>query len=255
MGLKTASAVFCRYVDRILGSMKFETVLPYLDDLLLFSKTPEEHLGVCERLFKQLGKFNMTLGAKKCTFFAKSVGFLGHVVDTNGIRTDPAKIKAISSWELPTSHKEMESALGLFAYYRRFLPGYSKLEKPLREKLTHPAQWKKKAGAIVYTDAERTAFYRIRDALSAEPVLAHPDWSAPWELHCDAAYAGGLGAVLSQRIDGVEKVISYASRAITSTEANYSVWELECLAIVWATRLFRMYLTGAKFKVRLQLTS
>ena len=82
-----------------------------------------------------------------------------------------------------------------------------------------------------------------------EPVLAHPDWSRPFELHCDGGQAEGLGAVLCQRIDGQERVISFASRSVSATEANYNVWELECLAIVWAARLFRMYLSGAKFEV------
>ena len=88
----------------------------------------------------------------------------------------------------------------------------------------------------------------MRDALTEDPVLAHPDWEIPFELHCDASIVG-LGCVLTQRIGGVERVVSYASRSITDAESNYSIWELECLAIVWATRLFRMYLTGSEFKV------
>ena len=99
-----------------------------------------------------------------------------------------------------------------------------------------------------YTDEERKAFNTLRDALEAEPILAHPDWSKPFEVHTDASIIG-LGAVLVQKIDGKERVISYASRSLRNAENNYSVWELECLAIVWALRLFRMYLTCTKFTV------
>ena len=250
MGLKTASAVFSRYVDHMLGEMKFANVLAYIDDLLVFAKSADDHIGILEKLFAQLSRFNMTLGAKKCTLFAPSVGFLGHVVDRRGVRTDPAKVASIEQLSLDgiKCKKDMESALGLMSYYRKFISRYSAVEKPLRLKLQHPEQWRLKDGLVCYSEAERTAFYTLRDALVREPILAHPDWAAPFELHCDASYSG-IGAVLTQRVDGKERVISYASRGLAGAEANYSVWELECLAIVWASRLFRMYLTGSKFKV------
>ena len=249
MGLKTASAVFSRYVDHMLGDIKFINVLAYIDDLLIFARTAEEHLDVLGRVFAKLRQFNMTLGAKKCSLFAPSVGFLGHVVSKEGVRTDPKKIKAVEALQLPDSKQSLSSALGLMAYYRKFIDGYSKVEKPLRDKLNlPPPAWRKVDGKVPYSDKEKEAFFKIRGALSREPILGHPDWSQPFELHTDACKEG-LGAVLCQRIDGKERVISYASRCITSAEANYSVWELECLAIVWATRLFRMYLTGAKFTI------
>lgn len=251
MGLKTASAVFSRHVDRMLGEMKFTNVLAYIDDLLVFSSTEEEHLNVLGQLFGRLSQFNMTLGAKKCSLFADSVGFLGHIVDREGVKPDQAKMKAIKAMRLEDiqSKQQMESALGLMSYYRKFVANFSSVEKPLRMKCTAgPSAWRRRNGHVVYTKEEHTAFKTLRDALTEDPVLAHPDWEAPSELHCDASIVG-LGCVLTQRVGGVERVISYASRSITSAEANYSIWELECLAIVWATRLFRMYLTGSEFKV------
>jgi hypothetical protein len=248
MGLKTASAVFCRYVDRMLGSMKWTSVLAYVDDLLIFSKTCEDHLLQLDLLLGRLKEFNMTLGAKKCTFFSTSVTFLGHVVDRDGIRPDPAKTRAIRALKLPNSAKDMQGALGLMGYYRKFVPGFSKVSAPLRMKQNKPVAWRKVHGDVVYTEPETKAFNTLKSALMTEPILGHPDWDAPFQLHTDASYTG-LGAALVQIIDGNERVIQYASRSLTGAENNYAVWELECLAIVWAMRLLRMYLQCSKFTV------
>lgn len=248
MGLKTASAVFCRYVDRMLGSLKWTNVLAYVDDLLIFGKTTDEHINALEQVFGRLAKYNMTLGANKCVFLANSVGFLGHVVDKQGVRTDEKKSAAIKAIELPNSLKEMQAAMGLMRYYRKFIRNFSKVEAPIRRKMGKPAEWRKKKGKVVYTDDEKHAFYTIREALTKDPILAHPDWAQPFEVHTDASYQG-LGATLTQKIEGKERVISFASRCLTKPEVNYSVWELECLAMIWAMRLFRMYLSCTEFTV------
>jgi hypothetical protein len=260
MGLKTASAVFCRHVDKMLGAMKWTKVLAYVDDLLVFGKsTPEEHLDTLDELFSKLTHYGMTLGAKKCIFFAHSLQFLGHIVDRDGVRPDQGKVKAIRALKLASadtplepahinSHKQMEQAVGLLRYYRKFILNFSKVEKPIRAKMENKSAWKKKGGRVQHSEEEIKAFNSLRDALTAEPILAHPDWSQPFEVHTDASYVG-LGAVLVQKVDGKERVISYASRSLRNAENNYSVWELECLAIVWALRLFRMYLTCATFTV------
>ena len=248
MGLKTASAVFCRYVDRILGSMKWTSVLAYVDDLLVFGKTFEDHLACIDQLLGRLAKYRMTLGAKKCTFFATSVAFLGHIVDRDGVRPDPAKTRAVEELALPTSVKEMQSALGLMQYYRKFVANFSKIAAPLRAKQNTPSAWRKKDGKTVYTDEEVNAFNTLKNALTSSPILGHPNWDAPFQLHTDASYSG-LGAALVQVIDGKEHVIQYASRSLVAAEHNYAVWELECLAVVWAMRLFRMYLQCSKFTV------
>ena len=248
MGLKTASAVFCRYVDKMLGHMKWTEVMAYVDDLLVFGKTADDHLSSLEKLLPRLASYNMTLGAKKCTFFAPSVSFLGHVVDKNGIHPDPAKIKAITEIPIPQSAKDMEKALGLMQYYRRFVCNYTHKEKPVRTKMGTPTAWTKMNGKVHYNDAEQKSWDTLKDALTEDPILGHPDWTLPFELHTDACYIG-LGASLIQRIDGKERVISYASRTLAPPEKNYNIWELECLAIIWATKLFRMYIQCSEFKI------
>ena len=110
------------------------------------------------------------------------------------------------------------------------------------------SRWITENGKAVWTEPEKRAFFTLRNALTSDAILKHPEWDTPFEIHTDASHKG-LGAVLCQRVDGKERVIAYASRAISKTEAPYSTWELECLAMVWATRLFRMYLYNRKFTI------
>jgi len=250
MGLKTASAVFCRFIDKVLGPMKWDHVLTYIDDILVHTPTFEQHLDVLTRLFGRLSAANLTLGAKKCFLCRPEVRFLGHVVDAEGVKPDPAKITAIEALQLPNSAKELEVALGILGYYRRFILNYSKVAAPLRaKKAALPSSWRKRPdGKVPWTEAERSAFFKLRDALKHEPVLQHPNWDHPFELHTDASH-NGLGAVLCQRVDGRQHVIAYASRSLSKLETPYSIWELEALAMIWATRLFRMYLTNTRFKI------
>jgi exonuclease III len=249
MGLKTASAVFCRYIDHILGDLKGDNVLAYIDDLLVATPTYAEHLNLLEKLFAKLDTANLTLGAKKCALARDNATFLGHVVTTDGIAPDPTKAAAIEALTLPQSCKQLKSTLGTMGYYRKFILNYATVAEPLRKKGDAPEKWRKQAdGSVAYTDEEKKAFFTLRDALKSDAILQHPDWDHPFELHTDASHKG-LGAVLCQRIDGKERVIHYASRAIAKAEAHFSTWELECLAMIWATRLFRMYLYNTKFRI------
>ena len=181
MGLKTAPAVFCRFIDRVLGPMKWDHVLTYIDDLLVHTPTFEKHIEVLSDLFARLSAANLTLGAKKCFMFRPEVRFLGHVVDAGGMRPDPSKVKAIEALELPNNADELAHALGIMGYYRRFILNYSKVSAPLRAKKDGPAHsWRKdKDGKVPWTEEERAAFFKLRGALQTSPVLQHPDWAHP----------------------------------------------------------------------------
>ena len=185
MGLKTASATFCRFIDRIVGDLKWESVLVYIDDLLIATETEEKHVEVFAQLIARLHQANLTLGAKKCFIGRKSVKFLGHVVSEEGLAPDPSKILAISALTLPKTAKDMAAAIGLMGYYRKFVLNYSKVEAPLRDMRKSPERWK---GTVLYSDIERAAFETLRDALTKAPILAHPDWTAPFEVHTDASH-------------------------------------------------------------------
>ena len=248
-GMKTSGAAFCRRIDHMVGALKWVHVLVYVDDLLIFGKTATEHLNVLDKVLGRLNQFRMTLSPTKCHVLMSSVKYLGHIVDTDGIRCDTDKVKALTEIKVPQNTHDMRVALGKIRYYRKFIRDYAEIEKPLRLKLGDAASWTKGGdGEVVYTTDETQAFNVLVKALCEEPILGHPDWSQPFVLHTDACKKG-LGASLLQMIDNKEHVVSYASRSLTTAEANYNVWELECLAMVWATRLHRMYLLGSKFKI------
>ena len=249
-GMKTSTAVFCRFVDRMLGVMKWTNVLTFVDDLLIFSKDIDSHLDIIEKVCTKLHDHNMTLSAAKCHFMAPKVGYLGHIVSRDGVAPDPKRVEAIEALTLPSSKKEMYQRLGKLRYYRRYIRNYGDIEQPLRAKLQSDKAWSNKDadGNIIYTDQEREAFQTLKTALTHEPILCHPDWDKPFILHTDASNMG-LGATLLQDVDGKENVICYASRTLTSVESRYSTWELEALAIVWAVRLWNMYLQCGKFTI------
>ena len=245
-GLKTASAVFCRHMDTMLGSLKWTNVLTYVDDILVFSDTFEKHVEVLHKVFTQLKLFNMTLAPHKCHILMDSVNYLGHTIDSEGVHCDADKIKAIKEMPLPQTRESLYSFLCQMRYYRCFVEGHMLKERPLREKFESKSPWKKDhEGNVIYTEAELQAIDKLKNALTSDPVLSHPNWEQEFTLHTDACKIG-LGATLVQMIDGKERVIRYASRSLTKIEKNYSVWEWESLAILWATKVFRMYLAGSR---------
>ena len=249
MGLKTASAVFCRYLDHALGNLRWTDALTYIDDMLIAGSSFNSHLQTLHSIFRRLDNYGFTLGANKCRIAAKDVPFLGHIVDAKGLKPNPEKIKAIEAIQLPQCASGMRKALGSFGYYRRFCKGFSTIAFPLRKMMDSGQAWRKNTdGMVNYDDSTKEAFFKLRDMMSSAPVLDHPDWSQPFAIHTDCS-TRGAGASLVQHIDGVERVIAYASRALTKAEQKYSIFELEALAIVWATRLWRMYLAGKRFKI------
>ena len=163
--------------------------------------------------------------------------FLGVVITEEGIIPNKEKTKAIEDIKPPTTLKQLRSVLGIFAYYRRFIPRFSEIAKPLYD-LTR----KRTGKAFEFTEEAQESFDFLKRAITSEPIVLHyPDWERPFEIHTDAS-GKGLGAVLTQRIDSTEKVIMYASRSLTEIERKYQTYEQECLAVVWAVELFRKYI-------------
>ena len=168
----------------------------------------------------------------KCEFWLKEVPFLGHVISENGISVDPSKIQDVLNWEAPTSVPEIRSFLGLAGYYRRFVPDFSKIAKPMTELL-------KKGVKFNWNDKCDQAFLTLRKLLTSAPVLAQPDITRPFDVYCDAS-GTGLGCVLMQD----RRVIAYASRALRRHEENYATHDLELAAVVHALKIWRHYLLG-----------
>ena len=241
-GLCNAPATFERLIDLLLRGLNEEICLSYLDDIILFSHTEEEHLERLDRLLVRLKEANLKLKPTKCTFLQKEILFLGYIVSEKGLSTDPEKTKLIEDWPVPGNLRELRGFLGLSGYYRRFIKGYSAIAAPLHD-LT------KKSRAFVWTEECQHAFDQLKRALTTSPVLALPDDHGEFILDTDASDRQ-IGAVLSQRQDDTERVIYYAGRKLNDNKINYCVTRKELLAIVHFTKLFRQYLLGRKFTIR-----
>ncbi|GJR20535.1 putative reverse transcriptase domain-containing protein, partial [Tanacetum coccineum] len=194
----------------------------------------EEHLKI---ILELLRKEELYAKFSKCEFWIPKVQFLGHVIDSEGIHVDPAKIESIKDWASPKSPTEIRQFLGLAGYYRRLIEGFSKIAKPMT-KLTQ------KKVKFEWGDKQEAAFQLLKQKLCSAPILALPEGSEDFIAYCDASKKG-LGAVLMQR----EKVISYASRQLKIHEKNYTTHDLELGAVVFALKIWRHYLYGLSVSV------
>jgi len=241
-GLCNAPATFERLMERVLSGLPWEVCLLYLDDIIVHAKTFKAELERLRSVFARLREAGLKLSPKKCHLFKKRVVFLGHVVSEEGVSTDPEKIKAVCEWPTPTSASTLRSFLGLCSYYRRFVRGFANIAAPLH-RLTE------KDKAFVWTHECDVAFHRLKQVMSQAPMLAYPTSEGAFVLDTDASNTG-IGAVLSQKQGGEERVIAYFSRSLTKSERQYCVTRKELLALVTAVRHFHHYVYGRHFKVR-----
>ena len=241
-GLCNAPATFERLMERVLSGLPWEVCLLYLDDIIVHAKTFKAELERLRSVFARLREAGLKLSPKKCHLFKKRVVFLGHVVSEEGVSTDPEKIKAVCEWPTPTSASTLRSFLGLCSYYRRFVRGFANIAAPLH-RLTE------KDKAFVWTHECDVAFHRLKQVMSQAPVLAYPTSEGAFVLDTDASNTG-IGAVLSQKQGGEERVIAYFSRSLKKSEQQYCVTRKELLALVTAVRHFHHYVYGRRFKVR-----
>ena len=210
-------------------------VAVYLDDVIIFTKGSFElHIDHIKQVFQILKENSLKIKLKKCYFCHPSLTFLGHIVGRGGISPDPEKIIKVENFPAPKNLTQLRAALGLLGYYRKFIKDFSRHAKPLTMllKKDQPFEWKR---------SQQIAFDRLKEHLIRKPILQYPDFNLPFVLFTDASKTG-LGAVLSQKKDGKEYVVAYASRTTNKAEENYSITDLECLAVVWAIRHFQHYL-------------
>lgn len=249
-GLKNSPPIFQRALDDILRRHIGEICYVYIDDIVVFSKSQQEHIIHLNQIFKTLDDANMKVQLDKCHFFRNSVEFLGFIISSEGIMTNPAKVEAIAKLPYPENIKQLRSFLGLSGYYRRFIKDYAMLAKPLtillRGEEGHISKNKSAKIKIVLKNEGKDAFNKIKNSLMSDDViLSYPDFTKEFHLTTDASnYA--IGAVLSQD----KKPIAFISRTLNKTEESYAANEKEFLAIIWALDTFRNYLYGtAKVKI------
>ena len=243
-GLCNAPSVFQRQMNAIFGHLPY--VLVYLDDILVFSHTAEEHVNHLRTALELLRQHQFYAKLSKCAFYRTQTKFLGYLVDCQGVRVDPDKVACIQAWPIPTTATELRSFLGLCNHYNRFIAGYSLRTAPLNE-LTKPNL------RFEMSVEARKVFEWLKDVMSKAPVLAAPNFEAPYIVVTDAS-GFGIGAVLLQggnpdappdKITIGARPLAYLSKRFSSAERNYPVGEQELLAVVEAFKKWRCYLEGA----------
>ncbi|MCO5562485.1 hypothetical protein L7F22_016112 [Adiantum nelumboides] len=236
-GLTNAPATFNRMMDRIFRPHR-NYVGTFFDDMIVFSKSEEEHRDYLTAVFNELRKNRLLINAKKSEFFLEEIHFLGHIVSKSGIRMDPAKVEANKSWpDLKTVH-DIRSFLGLCSYYRRFIRHFAEIASPLHA-LTH------KGVTFKWTTKEITAFKHSKEKLTSDPVIILPDLLKPFVVQCDAC-GNSLGVVLMQD----DRVVAYESRVFSDRERTLQIYEKEMLAVMHAIYCWKHSLLGADFIVQ-----
>ena len=257
-GVCNGPATFQRLMQVTMNDLVFQTMLVYLDDILVYSETFEDHLLRLEKVLQRLKETGLKVKVQKCHFLQSEVCFLGHQISAEGIGTDPDKVAAVKQWQAPTTVKELRSFLGFGSYYRRFVEGFSQLAGPLHDvvntclRSNHSPSRAKQLFKSLWTTKCQEAFELLKEKLTSAPVLGYADFSSPFIVETDAS-ALGLGAVLYQQQGEKKRVIAYASRRLRNAEKNdrnYSSMKLELLALKWAvSEKFRGYLLGSKFTI------
>jgi len=240
-GLTGAPATFQRLLDRLIGPEMEPFAFAYLDDIVIVTPTFEEHMAWLRKVLDKITGAGLTVNLDKCEFCRSQVRYLGFIVQGEGLTVDPEKTRPILEYPAPRNLKQLRRFLGMSSWYRRFIPQFATLSEPLTRLLKKGKRWG-------WGDDQVRAFDQIRERLTTAPTLSCPSFEEPFALQTDASSVG-LGAVLTQNIEGEERVIAFASRALADPEKKYSVTEQECLAVVWAIQKFRPYLEGYRFTV------
>ena len=182
-GLTNAPAHFMYLMNSVFMPELDKFVVVFIDDILIFSKNEEEHAEHLRIVLQRLREHKLYAKFSKCEFWLKKVQFLGHVISEDGISVDPSKIRDVLDWKTPETVPEIRSFLGLAGYYRRFVPDFSKIARPMTELL-------KKGVKFVWDDKCDQAFQTLRKLLTSAPVLAQPDITRPFDVYCDTLGTG-----------------------------------------------------------------
>ncbi|KAG7294695.1 hypothetical protein JYU34_022957 [Plutella xylostella] len=240
-GLASSPGIFQRIMSNIFKDIP--NVIVFLDDILCASSTIEEHFETLNKILDRLRDHGLKIKREKCVFFTNEIKFLGYVIDHNGIRADPDKVKPILRMTPPKDVSQLRSFLGMINFYAKFINNLSYTLAPLYDLLKKDQAW-------IWGPEQMLAFEKVKSLLCHAEVLCHYDVSRPAVLTVDAS-SRGLGAVLAQGdATGRERPVAYASRALTNAEQNYSQIHKEALAIVYAVKKFHQYLYGRRFVLK-----
>ena len=242
MGMCNSGNTFQRLVDSILGDLLWNGVLVYIDDIIVYATTFNEHSRLLTEVLRRLKAANMKISPTKSVFGTQCVEYLGHEVSRGRVAPLQRHLTAITKLVPPTSVAEIRHFLGLVGFYRRFVPHFASIAKPLYDLLKKDTPW-------TWPTAAQRAFETLRRALTTRPVLTLPDFSRPFILATDWSSQAGA-AILSQKFPQGERVVAYASIAMKGSQQHWSSVEGECYTVLWAIEKFRPYLHGTRFEVK-----
>ena len=240
-GISSAPALFQRIMSNVLDGLP--RVASFADDIALTGDNDQDHLQNLSAVLQRLKQHGLQANKSKCAFLQPSVKYLGHVIDSNGVRASDSKLKAVQAIPSPKNQTELRSFLGLVNYFRQFYRMMADATVPLNQLLQKDTPW-------IWSARAKSAFERLKKRLTSLPVVTNYDEKLPVGLSCDAS-SKGIGACLFHfDQDGAERVIAYASKCLTTAEMNYSQVEEEGLSIVFGVQKFRHFLLGRKFVLR-----
>lgn len=240
-GLAGGPSTFQMLADKIITPEMEPYAFAYLDDLIIVTETYEEHVQWLTKILLRVKEAGLTINHKKSKLCRPEIRYLGILVNRDGTRPDPERVRPILEYPAPKNLKQLRRFLGMASWYRKFLGDFASIAEPLTALTRQNVKYE-------WTDDQTEAFERVKGLLASAPVLARPDFSAPFTVECDASDTG-LGSVLLQRVDGEDRVLCYASRVLTESERRLSVTERECLAVLWSIDKFRPYIEGYHFTV------
>ena len=243
MGLCNAPATFQTLMNQIFYDCIDVFMVVYMDDLLIFSKDEESHYRNLETVLRRLKEHQLYASPKKCEFFQTEIDFLGFLVGKDGMRVNPEKVDVLRTWPTPESLTELRSFLGLLQFFRRFIPKFSAIAAPLTN-LT-----KKEMGIGKWNEKCDEAFQKLKDAIVQAPILVAPDWKKPFRGHVDASQLAVGGTLTQLDRNGKDRVVSFFSKKLTSTEADYTANDRELLGLISFLERFRCYLEGSEFEI------
>ena len=241
-GLTNAPATFMSFMHDVLRPYLDEFVVVFLDDILIFSKNEAEHLAHLKLVLQKLREHHLYAKLSKCAFGLQEVEFLGHIVTKDGIRMDDGKIAAVRDWPTPACVRDVRSFHGLVNYYRKFIRDFSRLSAPLTD-LT------KKDVKFIWSEEQEAAFQALKAAIQTAPVLATPDLTQPFTVYVDASTTATGGVLLQHDALNQLHPVAYISHKLEAAQRNYTIGELEMLAVVHALRCWRCFLEGAEFTI------
>ncbi|KAI5737969.1 hypothetical protein M8J77_001280 [Diaphorina citri] len=239
-GLTGATGTMQRVMDMVLGPGLEPDVFEYLDDVIVVGgDTLQAHIDLISEVLRRLSQAKLKINWEKSEFCMRELEYLGFRVNATGLQISESKVQPVLDYPAPKDIKALRRFLGMCSWYRRFIPDFADTTKPLTQLLKLKQKWE-------WGAAQEESFLKLKTLLSSPPILIRPDFDKPFSVQTDASFSG-LGAVLTQNIDGKEHVIAYASRQMIAAELNYTVTEKECLAAVFGIKKFRPYLEGYRF--------